>query len=235
MNGTPWHPVVVPPDGHRPGGWLVWAHGGSWHTGSTAAWFPALADYAAEARTALVGVDYRLAPAHPYPAPLHDVLAAYDWTRAQADGAPVSLGGDSAGATLAATAALALRDRGDEQPAAQILAYPPLDPACTAPSYHRDPAAFPQPAILSAAWRAYGGDTPLHAADLTGLAPAVLAVGALDPVADDVTAYARRLTAAHVPTRLLTVPHTRHGAFRTAPAFRRHLAAAHTELLRSTR
>jgi acetyl esterase/lipase len=67
----------------------------------------------------------------------------------------VAVGGDSAGATIAACAALAVRDRGDSL-AAQVLAYPPLDPLCRASSYHRDRDAFPKAAVLAAAWTAPG-------------------------------------------------------------------------------
>ncbi|QDQ15421.1 alpha/beta hydrolase fold domain-containing protein [Streptomyces spectabilis] len=207
------------------GGWLVWAHGGSWQYGSAADWHPVTHRLAALTGWNVVSVDYRLAPAHRHPAALEDVLAVLDRVgeRAGAE-ARIAVGGDSAGATLAASAALALRDRGQRLDA-QLLAYPPLNPSCATPSYRRDPAAFPRPAALRRAWRTWRGtgpatvvapdgtplhSTPLDAEDLSGLAPAVLAVGADDPVADDVLAYAERLAAAAVPTRLIHTPDTAH-------------------------
>ncbi|WP_436775288.1 alpha/beta hydrolase fold domain-containing protein [Yinghuangia sp. YIM S09857] len=220
-------------------GVLVWAHGGSWRAGSVAEWHPALAHLASLTGATVVGVDYRLAPRHPHPAPLLDVLAALDWAAGIADGAPVAVGGDSAGATLAAAAALVRRDTG-RSPAAQVLAYPPVDPACGAASYRRDPAAFPRRADLAAAWRAYRGDrgpdaghysTPADAADVSGAAPAALVVGTLDPVVDDVRAYAARLAAAGVPAALHELPGTGHGAFLGSPEFRRRLAAAYLATL----
>ncbi|MDP9865414.1 MULTISPECIES: alpha/beta hydrolase fold domain-containing protein [Streptosporangium] len=249
--GGRWWPVTLPGPGHdvparvyRPGhaphGWLVWAHGGSWRAGSAAGWHAATADLAHAAGATVVSVDYRLAPAHRHPAALTDLLAAMDWAQEHGAG-PVAVGGDSAGATLAASAALVWRDR--HRPlAAQVLAYPPIDPGCHAPSYHRRPHAFPGPAELAAAWRDYRGgagrhpaataptplySTPAEATDLTGAAPAVLAVGTLDPVADDVLAYACRLRAAGTPTRLLRFPGGRHGAFLTDPAFRHRLGTAY--------
>ncbi|WP_172381715.1 alpha/beta hydrolase fold domain-containing protein [Streptomyces sp. MNP-20] len=216
-------PVRVYEHGARPGGWLVWAHGGSWQYGSAADWHPVTHRLAALSGWNVVSVDYRLAPAHRHPAALEDVLAVLDWAAERTD-APLAVGGDSAGATLAAGAALAQRDRGRRLDA-QLLAYPPLAPACATPSHLRDPGAFPQPAALRRAWRAWRGtgpatalasdgtalhSTPLDAPDLRGLAPAVLAVGALDPVADDVLAYADLLKAAAVPARLIHAPDTAH-------------------------
>ncbi|WP_051855754.1 alpha/beta hydrolase fold domain-containing protein [Streptomyces sp. NRRL B-1347] len=234
-----WRPLTVPAPSPVPvrvyepgagtgtgtGGWLVWAHGGSWQYGSAADWHPVTRRLAALTGWNVVSVDYRLAPAHRHPAALEDVLAVLDWAGERVGaGAGIAVGGDSAGATLAASAALAQRDRGRRLDA-QLLAYPPLNPACAAPSYQRDPAAFPEAAALRRAWRTWRGtgpatavapdgtalhSTPFDAADLRGLAPAVLAVGTSDPVADDVLAYAGLLKAAAVPTRLIHTPDTAH-------------------------
>lgn len=213
------------------GGWLVWAHGGSWQRGSAAEWHPVTQRLAELSGWRVLSVDYRLTPAHRHPAALEDVLTVLDWarSRAGAEAVPVAVGGDSAGGTLAAAAALATRDHRGADPdraplAAQLLAYPPLDPACSGASHRRDPAAFPQPADLRRAWRALRGtaspaptaggrvlySTPLDAPDLRGLPPTVLAVGGLDPVADDVLAYAARLRTAAVPVDLVHPPGTAH-------------------------
>lgn len=226
----------------RPG-WLVWAHGGSWRSGSTAAWHPALADLARRSGATIVGVDYRLAPEHRHPAPLRDVLAVLAWADGQAAGAPVAVGGDSAGATLAASAAVVRRDLGLPL-AAQVLAYPPLDPECRAESYRRDPEAFPERAALRAAWRDHHGSgaapagegrrlygTPREAADLSGVAPAALVVGGLDPVADDVRDYAAALERSEVPVRFVELAATAHGAFLTSADFRDRLATAYHDVL----
>jgi acetyl esterase len=209
-----------------PYGWLVWAHGGSWHGGSLEHWHGPAMDLAAVSGCTVVSTGYRLAPRHRHPDQLHDVLAALAWAGRQAGGEPVAIGGDSAGGTIAACAALALRD-GDTPLAAQVLAYPPLDPGCAAPSYTSLPGAFPAAADLKAAWRAYRGDTgeaaagngerlhstPLEADRFDGLAPAILAVGDLDPVIDDVTGYARRLRQAGNDVTLRIFPRTPHAAF----------------------
>ncbi len=209
---------------HRPLGWLVWAHGGSWERGSAAAWAPVTAALAARTGWAVASVDYRLAPAHRFPAAVLDVLAALDWAETQAEDSPVAVGGDSAGGTIAAIAALARRHIGAPVPA-QLLAYPPLDPSCVRPSYTAAPGAFPSAADLRAAWQSWLGSgtpdpafppTPLQASSLAGLAPVTLVVGGDDPVRDDVTAYAERLRADGVPVT------------RTMVA-----GAGHAELLRS--
>ncbi|MFC4908906.1 alpha/beta hydrolase fold domain-containing protein [Actinomadura gamaensis] len=241
-----WSPMCLPtPDGaitarlHRPPAtdrWLVWAHGGSWRSGSSAEWHAPVSDLALAARATVVSVDYRLVPAHRHPDALRDVLAAVMWARVQTN-LPVAVGGDSAGATLAADAALVLRDRGVRL-AAQVLAYPPIDPACRAPSYRRAPAAFPDRDALRAAWAAYQGgrphpglySTPAEAADLRGAPPAAIAVGVADPVIDDARDYAARLRRADVPVHLDEVPGLGHGAFLTSPSFRRRLAAAYVRL-----
>jgi acetyl esterase len=225
----------------RPSGWLVWAHGGSWSHGSAEQWHRPCADLAARSSCVVVSVDYRLAPHHPYPAPVDDVLAALTWARQQMlhDGttqALLSVGGDSAGGTLAASAALAWRDRGHPL-AAQVLAYPPLDPSCDAASYATD-GRFPDRGAMRSAWAAYLGSTstgssssarygsPLRAEALEGVAPAILAVGELDPVRDDVSAYAQRLGDAGVQVSHRRFPDTAHGAFLLAdPSMRAWLAA----------
>ncbi|MEZ7007354.1 alpha/beta hydrolase [Streptomyces sp. AD55] len=250
--GTHRIPVRVYRPGPDPYGWLVWAHGGSWRAGSVEYWHEPVADLARASGCTVVSTGYRLAPRHRHPAQIEDVLTALSWAGDRArPGEPLAVGGDSAGGTVAACAALARRDRG-EPLAAQVLAYPPLDPECAAPSYGRGPGVFPSAEDLRHAWRQYRGrdappaadrerlhSTPLEAGRLDGLAPAVLAVGDLDPVLDDVTGYARRLEAAGNDVRLRVFPHTPHAAFLAAggstphhPALRHWLGTALRDRLR---
>jgi acetyl esterase len=213
--------------------WLVWAHGGSWTGGAVdGVWHRACADLARLAGATVVSVEYRLAPEHPHPAALHDVLAVMDWAeqRAEAEraGSRIAVGGDSAGGTIAACAALVWRDQ-RRALGAQVLAYPPIDPECTAASYRAAPESFPSRSGLRGSWLAYRGpeyrwggapalySTPAEATDLTGVAPAVLAVGGLDPVADDVRRYADRLNNDAVPVRFQEFPQLGHGAFLQPP------------------
>ncbi|WP_066945413.1 alpha/beta hydrolase [Streptomyces lushanensis] len=219
---------------------LVWAHGGGWRAGSVEDWHPACAELAVAASATVISVGYRLAPRHPHPAALLDVLAVMDWAQRRSR-LPIAVGGDSAGGTVAACAALVWRDE-RRRLAAQILAYAPIDPGCEEPSYHRDPRAFPHRAELMAAWREYRGSaarhpaatgpaplysTPAEADDLTGLAPAILAVGALDPVVDDVRGYAQRLRDAGNRVELTEFENVPHGAFLSRAGFRRRLGTTY--------
>lgn len=215
-------------------GWLVWVHGGSWTRGSVAGWHEVCADLARLTGSTVISVDYRLAPRHPHPAALEDVLTVLDWVTAQASDDEVSVGGDSAGGTIAACAALTWRDRG-RQLAAQVLAYPPMDPKCRAASY--DWEVFPTRAGLMASWRAYLGNgdgpgysSPFEADDLSGTAPALLVVGEHDPVRDDVEEYGMRLLTDGVAVRLEVLPGVPHGAILAPGPMRDWVGSAFREL-----
>jgi acetyl esterase len=215
-------------------GWLVWAHGGSWTRGSAAGWHEVCADLARLTGATVVSVDYRLAPENPHPAALEDVLTVLEWVAAQAGDADVFVGGDSAGGTIAACAALTWRDQG-RQLAGQVLAYPPMDPECGAASYR--PTVFPTREGLMGSWRAYlgagdgvGYSTPFEADDLSGTPPALLVVGEYDPVRDDVEEYAMRLLADGVAVRLEILPGVPHGAILAPGPMRDRIGSAFLEL-----
>jgi acetyl esterase len=155
-------------------------------------------------------VEYRLAPEHPYPAAVNDARAAYSWLIANAtalgvDGQRVAVAGDSAGAGLAASLCLDLRDRGLPQPVLQVLVYPAVDDSFTRPSW----TEFADAPLLGTEdaqwfWRQYVGEAgtapdvlaaPMRAASLAGLAPAHVITAEVDPLRDDAEAYADRLAA----------------------------------------
>lgn len=191
-------------------GLLIWVHGGSWRSGSPAAWSPMTAELAERSGWTVLSVDYRLAPEHPYPAAVKDVLAVLDrFTPPASSGNtphPVALGGDSAGATVALLAALQRR----EVPVPLLLAYPPLDPECGAASY-REPGAAAFTAQLRLSWRLWLGASPVPTLDdLEGLGPVTLVVGERDPVRDDVTTLADRLEHCGVTTDLHVLPGVGH-------------------------
>jgi acetyl esterase len=161
----------------------------------------------------VVSVEYRLAPEHPFPAPLDDCRAATRWlaTRgADVGGDPTRLAvaGDSAGGNLGAAVALHARDDGPAL-AAAALVYPVCDAACDAPSYEANRDGY----LLTAHdmhwfWRCYLGSSgdpadplasPLRAPDLAGLPPTLVVTAEYDPLRDEGEAYADRLEAAGVP------------------------------------
>ena len=118
------------PDGvSRPGPALLWIHGGGYVIGTAQQDDELCRRFARELGVTVAAVDYRLAPEHPYPAPLEDCYAALTWLAAlpAVDPARVAIGGASAGGGLAAALALLARDRGEVTPTLQLLAYPMLD------------------------------------------------------------------------------------------------------------
>jgi len=169
-------------------------------------------------------VEYRLAPEHPYPAPLEDCYAALTWlTRLPAvDSARVAIGGASAGGGLAAALALLARDRGEVAPILQLLAYPMLDDRSAAKPKNLNYRLW-SPSSNRFGWAAYLGDAdpqvavPARRDDLSGLPPAWIGVGTHDLFLDEDLAYAERLTAAGVPCHVEVVPGAFHGFDLIAP------------------
>lgn len=198
--------TLVPADGD-PGTALLYLHGGGFTTGSPAT-HRALATHLAAASGATVHVlDYRLAPEHPHPAALEDVLAAY-WELLDRGASPArtALAGDSAGGWLAVTAALWLRDSGDPAPAALGLISPWLDlTGSTWPDDRTD--TMLRPSWLRRCARDFGTGTdpaelaPLDA-DLAGLPPITVHVGSEEILLDDAVRLAQRARAAGVPVDL---------------------------------
>ena len=178
------------------------------------------------ARGPVLSVDYRLAPEHRFPAGLEDMLAAYRWGRDNAErfGAPLAqaaIGGDSMGGNFAAVVCQELKKAGEPQPTLQLLIYPWVDVACESASMTTYGDAFPLTrATLD--WFAghYMGPgdspadprlSPLRAADLSGLAPAVVVTAGFDPLLDQGEAYARRLKEAGVPVIYRCYDNLAHG------------------------
>jgi len=187
---------------------MVYFHGGGWVVGDLESHDVACRHYANAARCAVVSVDYRMGPEHKFPAATDDCAAATRWVLAQStalhiDPARVAVGGDSAGGNLAAVMALMARD-GDLPPLCfQLLVYPVTDLGMSFPSYARITEGVPLTSKTMAwfighylagpkdhsDWRA----SPLRAASLSGVAPALVLTAAYDPLCDEGIAYARRL------------------------------------------
>jgi acetyl esterase/lipase len=208
---------------------LVWAHGGGFVLGNIARTDLAMQRIVEAAGCAVVSVEYRLAPEHPFPAPLDDCYAALAWAGANAtalgiDPGRIAVGGASAGGGLAAGLALLARDRGGPAVAFQFLIYPMLDDRTVGGGARTvtDPRVWNLAANRNG-WRAYLGDEPGGAGvspyaaaaretDLRGLPPAYLSVGTRDLFVDEDIAYAQRLVAAGVPAELHVYPGAFHGA-----------------------
>ena len=201
----------------RPGETLplaVFLHGGGWVIGSLDTHDGLARILARDSGCALLSIDYRLAPEHPFPAPLDDCLSVVAALPARAeelgvDASCYAVVGDSAGGNLATAIALKLRGRADA-PKAQVLFYPVTDNDFDTPSYRSGiETGTLSPEMMRFFWNAYIGDgnpdelaAPLRAADLTGMAPATLILAGNDPLYDEGVAYAVRLREAGVPTDL---------------------------------
>ena len=194
-------------------GVLVWLHGGGWYVGDIESFDRVTRQLANASGAVCLSVDYRLAPEHPYPAAVHDARSTVAWAAGAGvrqlgtDPARVVVGGDSAGANLAAVAAR--HERAAVR--AQLLVYPALDAAMDSDSY----SEFADGALLGAkdmerCWSLYldGADgaepdaSPVNADDLAGVAPAYIAVAGHDVLRDDGLRYAEALRAAGVEVTL---------------------------------
>lgn len=197
---------------------LLWIHGGGYVMGSAKQDDRLCGRFARELGITVASVEYRLAPENPYPAALDDCYSALTWLAAlpAVDRARVAIGGASAGGGLAAALALLARDRGEVEPAFQLLVYPMLDDRTEALPDSRDYRLW-SPSSNRFGWKAYLGDADPDAAvparhdDLRGLAPAWIGVGTHDLFHDEDLAYAERLTGAGVPCEVEVVPGAFHG------------------------
>lgn len=207
-SSTPLDVDGVPCVLHRPEGVeqpavLVYLHGGGWVVGGLDSHEGIVRSLCHRAGLAVLAVDYRLAPEHPFPAPLEDALTAVRWASGQ-DFASVSVGGDSAGANLAAAVALVFRAEGRPL-ACQLLVYPCLDASTTSLSYQLTGFGL-EGDDMRWYWEQYAGThardepllSPTAATDLAGLAPAVVATAEYDVLRDEGNAYAERLRASGV-------------------------------------
>ena len=204
---------------------VLWIHGGGYVIGSAAQDDAVCRHLAGELGAVVAAVDYRLAPEHPFPVPLHDCHDALVWLagRDDVDAARVAIGGASAGGGLAAALALLARDRSEVRPAFQLLSYPMLDDrtALRTDVDERDFRLWNNHANAFG-WRSYTGHepgsadvdqlaAPARCEDLSGLPPAWIGVGTLDLFHDEDLAYADRLRMAGVPCEVLVVEGAFHG------------------------
>jgi acetyl esterase/lipase len=202
----------------QPAAALLWIHGGGYVLGNAQQDDALCRRFTRELGVTVASVDYRLAPEHPYPAPLEDCYAALTWLAGlpAVDRGRVAIGGASAGGGLAAALALLARDRGDVTLAFQLLAYPMLDDRSSLTSDNPNYRLW-NPRSNQFGWTAYLGDADPRVAvpgrrdDLSGLAPAWIGVGTNDLFHDEDLAYAERLIAAGVPCQVEVVQGAFHG------------------------
>jgi acetyl esterase len=218
--------VLVPIE--TPRGVIIYYHGGGWVIGAIDEFDTLGRKLAERTSCAVVLVDYRLAPEHRYPTAVDDCYAALEWvaehmTDIAGREVPLIVAGDSAGGNLSAVMALRARDRNGPKIDLQVLIYPVTDADFERPSYND-----PENALLLTKeamiwfWDHYLPDesrrsepdaSPLHAADLSGLPPAVVLTAEHDVLRDEGEAYADRLEEAGVPVSRERIKGQMHGFF----------------------
>ena len=207
---------------------IVYFHGGGWTVGSLDGWDTAMRRLALRSGCAVVSLDYRLAPEHPFPAGLNDALAAVRWAGehvAELAGArvPLMVAGDSAGANLSTVVARLLRDEGTGPAlAAQLLLYPSTDGDIEherlrrfePPSLTREEIAWYFDQVMpDRSQRLDPRFAPLRADDLSGLPPAFVGTVEDDLLREEAECYAQRLAEAGVPVQARVYRGTFHGFF----------------------
>jgi len=229
---------VYRPDGHRPRPVFVYLHGGGWTFGDLDMRDDTCSRISRAADCVVVSVAYRLAPEHPYPAALDDVVAAISWVDRHRDeigatSAQFAVGGDSAGGNLTAAACLRLRQKGGPKVALQVLIYPALQAFFDTLSYHENGEGY----LLTRAdtiwfWGNYLGRDddandpfacPGVAQDLRELPPALIITAGFDPLRDEGEVFGYKLRAAGVPAVVRRFPGMIHNfiAFPIEPAAER--------------
>ncbi len=215
--------LYIPPTA-TDGRLMVFYHGGGWVTGDLDTHDAPCRFIARQAATRVLAVDYRLAPEHPFPAPVEDALAAFADVVARAaelgaDPARISVCGDSAGGNLAAV--VSQQTAGGARPAAALLIYP----ACDFTGGTASRSLFAEGFLLEKSdmdWcqdrylQAYGELTDPRVSPAFGAVdaehpPTVVVTAGFDPLRDEGEAYAAQLRAAGIPTVLRRYPGLIHG------------------------
>ena len=176
---------------------IIYYHGGAYAACSPTTHQDLISRLSRASGAAALGVDYRLAPEHPFPTAVNDSIAAYRWALGHGfEPSNIVLAGDSAGGGLVLSVLLAVRDAGVPLPAAGVCFSPWVDLECTGESMsandHLDDF-IKYGGLLARAQSYLGGADPKHPwasalyADLTGLPPLLVHVGSAETLLDDST------------------------------------------------
>lgn len=219
--------LYVPEGAASPAPLTVFYHGGGWVIGTLETHDATCRALARASGSAILSVGYRLAPEHPYPAPVDDCYDALVWAAANAadlgcDPARLAVAGDSAGGNLSAAVSIMARDRSGPALRHQLLIYPVTDDDFSLPSYAENGGGdrFLSNEMMRWFWDLYLGsaaDAPLarvgRTPDLSNLPAATVITAEFDPLRDEGMAYATRLEQAGVPVDAAIAPGMIHGFF----------------------
>ncbi len=196
------------PEGEGPFPVMVYFHHGGWVLGSLDECEPTCRHLTNETGVVVVAVDYRLAPEHKYPAPLHDAYAATQWViknvhKIQGDPNRVGVGGESAGGNLAAAVALMARENKDIFLAYQALFYPILTCDLDPNTYENNPDEhlltwqnmqwFCEQYLVSLEQKEESLASPVKAKNFADLPPALILTAEWDPLRIEGHDYAKSL------------------------------------------
>jgi acetyl esterase len=217
---------------------LIYLHGGGWVYGSVETVDRLCRRIADRSGCAVLSVDYRLAPEHPFPAAIEDAETALAWLRRGGrdlgvDPSRVAIGGDSAGGHLATVVARRERDAGRPLDY-QVLIYPVIDPTMSADSYAEMDAYGLDRTSMDFFWRAFvpgfadrhSPDASPLAAELAGMPPTLLITAEYDVLRDEGEEYAAALFDAGVPVVTVRYQGMIHGFVRKLALFDAGRAAA---------
>ncbi|MCB1692020.1 MAG: alpha/beta hydrolase [Pseudomonadales bacterium] len=206
---------------------LVYYHGGGWVIGDLETHDNVCRNLARDTGAMVIATDYRLAPEHPFPAPLDDCYTVLCWVHDNAarlgvDRARIAVGGDSAGGNLSACVSLKARLHGGPSIAHQLLVYPVTDSALDTESYRVNAEGYMLTRTgMEWFFGHYIGDadrfdpmiSPLRAENLEGQPPATVITAEFDPLRDEGEAYAEKLKAAGVDVTVKRFSGMIHGFF----------------------
>ena len=191
---------IYTPDGAGPFPVVVYFHGGGWVLADKQVYDGGARGLSKQARAVVVSVDYRLAPAHKFPAAWEDAFAAYKWVAANAasvkgDPTRLALAGESAGGNLALATAIAARDAGVQAPLHVLAVYPVGQTGNLATQSYQDSATAKPLNKAMIGWfvdkllaRPADKSDPrldLVNAKLAGLPPVTLINAQIDPLRED--------------------------------------------------
>lgn len=217
-NGVPAEWTSAP--GADAGRAVLYLHGGGYVIGSLDSHRHVASEIARDFGGRTLALHYRLSPEHPFPAPVEDSVAGYRYLLAQGI-APknIAIAGDSAGGGLVVAALVAIREAGLEQPSCGWCISPWIDMegigSTMASKAAEDPMVQKDPLLEMAALYLNGADprSPLAAplyADLRGIAPLFIQVGAAETLLDDAIRLSGVAGAANVPVTMEVWPEMVH-------------------------